>query len=107
MQDRDLLLRLARFEGASLDPEIDWVKHRSAVSVLVPREDYLRALAALLAKHRAIIEDQRELVVYLVARTLLADFLQGDWRSLFAGIQKNREIQQFGFPYANYLEDTP
>ncbi len=103
MQDRDLLLRLARLEGASLCPVINWVKHRSIDSISAPREDYLRALAALLEKHGTIIQNRRKVVGYLVARTLLADLFQGNWRYLHAGMRENREIELFRFSLPQLL----
>lgn len=103
MQDRDLLLRLARLKSASLRREINWIKHRSADSISATREDYLRALAALLEKDTTIIQNRRKVVGYLVARTLLADLIQGNWRYLYAGLRENREFELFRFSLPQLL----
>ncbi len=103
MQDRDLLLRLARFEGARLCSRVNWIKHRSADSISAPREGYFQALSALIEKHPQIAAPNRTVVGYLVARTLLSDIRNRDWKHFHAGLSENRSLPAFNFPFAELI----
>lgn len=103
MQDRDLLLRLGRLEGARLCSRVNWIKHRSPDSISAPREDYLRALSALIERHIDIARPNRTIVGYLVARTLLSDLRNLDWKHFREGLSENRSLPEFNFPLAELV----
>jgi glycosyltransferase involved in cell wall biosynthesis len=77
MQDRDLLLRIARSTGATLTEPMDWHKHDSEGSISGSRPDYLDALARLLDRHPKMTAEYRTLVLYLVTRPILTQLSQG------------------------------
>jgi glycosyltransferase involved in cell wall biosynthesis len=77
MQDRDLLLRLARFTGAALSPTVDWHKFTTVGAISYSRAGYLQSLAELIRRHPVMLARYLPLVRYLVARPIIADLLQG------------------------------
>jgi glycosyltransferase involved in cell wall biosynthesis len=78
MQDRDLLLRLARFTGAALSPAIDWHKFTTVGAISYSKTGYLPSLAELIKRHPVMLAHYLPLVRYLVARPIIADLAQGD-----------------------------
>lgn len=78
MQDRDLLLRMARFTGAALSPTIDWHKFTTVGAISYSKTGYLQSLAELIKRHPVMLSRYLPLVRYLVARPIIADVLQGD-----------------------------
>ncbi len=79
MQDRDLLLRLARKEGAYLCSQMDWIKYQSTDGISRPRRGYLESLDALYLLHSHLVEKHQDVAGYLVARHLLSSLLSGHW----------------------------
>jgi glycosyltransferase involved in cell wall biosynthesis len=77
MQDRDLLLRMARFTGAALSPDVDWHKFTTVGAISYSRDGYLPSLADLIIRHPVMLDRYRPLVRYLFARPIIADFVQG------------------------------
>lgn len=78
MQDRDLLLRLARFTGATLSPTVDWHKFTTVGAISYSKTGYLQSLVELIRRHPVMLARYQPLVRYLVARPIIADMLQGD-----------------------------
>ena len=77
MQDRDLLLRMARQGGVVLSADIDWTKHDSPDSISRPVEGYIRAFAELASRHPHLKKKYPRIVAYVVARHVLRAALQG------------------------------
>jgi glycosyltransferase involved in cell wall biosynthesis len=77
MQDRDLLLRLARTRGCASTSKINWVKTRSADSISHQLEGQIDALSELSRRHPALRERYPEFLRYLVAREIISPLVQG------------------------------
>jgi glycosyltransferase involved in cell wall biosynthesis len=75
MQDRDLLLRLARVRGCATTSKINWVKNRSADSLSHQSAGQLTALNALCCRHPIIESRYPKLLRYLVAREIVQPLL--------------------------------
>jgi glycosyltransferase involved in cell wall biosynthesis len=76
MQDRDLLLRVARTRGCGSASKIDWVKHRSWDSLSDDPVGRIDALAELGRRHPDLRRRYPELVRYLVAREIVTPLFQ-------------------------------
>ncbi|MEO0999236.1 MAG: glycosyltransferase family 2 protein, partial [Pseudomonadota bacterium] len=75
LQDRDLLLRLARRVGAILTSAPNWTKRRMSDSMSVPRAGRIAAYAALYHRHPVIAERYallfRHRIAHQIARPVL------------------------------------
>ncbi|ODT13575.1 MAG: hypothetical protein ABS35_37515 [Kaistia sp. SCN 65-12] len=91
MQDRDLLLRLARFTGAALSPTVDWHKFTTVGAISYSKTGYLPSLAELIRRHPVMLTRYLPLVRYLVARPIIADLLQGDMLNAYRNWRFCRE----------------
>jgi glycosyltransferase involved in cell wall biosynthesis len=90
MQDRDLLLRVARVRGCASTSEINWVKTRSEDSLSHQPEGQVRAFGELCRRHPIIPERHPELLRYLVAREIVSPVLQGRFRQARAAFDEAR-----------------
>lgn len=103
-QDRDLLLRLAAAGyGAATIERIDWVKHYSPDSISIQRAGYVAAYGELLLRHPRISERYPDIAVYMVARRLLSNLLQGHVRDLVSDQRANRSMASLGFSPARLV----
>ena len=100
LQDRDLLLRISRRDGALVLPEVDWVKHTSPDSISRPHEGYVEAYAALVGRHPCHRERYATLCAYMVSRRLLARLLQGEFAGAWLDHRINRASPSLGFSAA-------
>lgn len=98
MQDRDLLLRIARFAGAALGDTVDWHKFTTPGAISYSKTGYLHSLAELIARHPIMTQRYSHLVRYLVARPILTDFLQGDLANAYRGLSivRNNAVLRSG-----------
>jgi glycosyltransferase involved in cell wall biosynthesis len=78
LQDRDLLLRLARRHGALLTPEVEWIKYESADSISRDDGGYLPALAALVERHPRYDSAHADLLAYVVGRHVIGHLRRRD-----------------------------
>ncbi len=97
LQDRDLLLRLARHSGALLISDPDWLKHVSSDSISNQPTDYVKAYSAMLAKNPHIGEQHSELVKYMIARRILEHAIRGRLSTAMREYQINRKSPYLGF----------
>lgn len=100
MQDREVLLRLARRHGAQLSANIDWVKHPSSDSISGGAHGYVRALGALFAAHPDLQKRYRDTIAYHVARRILAEALGGHWSQARCSLAENRSAETLQFSLA-------
>lgn len=97
MQDRELLLRLARRFSARLSEDIDWTKHNSENSISGRRDGYVEAYANLMCKHPHIARSYPHIPPYMISRQLIADILRGRFPQAFAGYMANRSSKALGY----------
>ncbi|QKC81586.1 glycosyltransferase family 2 protein [Mesorhizobium sp. NZP2077] len=97
MQDRELLLRLARRFGAQLSGDLDWTKHNSENSISGRRDGYVEAYANLMSKHPHIAHAYPHIPPYMISRQLIADILRGRLPEAFAGYMANRSSKELGY----------
>jgi glycosyltransferase involved in cell wall biosynthesis len=97
MQDRELLLRLARRFGAQLSGDLDWTKHNSENSISGRRDGYVEAYANLMGKHPYIAHAYPHIPPYMISRQLIADILRGRLPEAFAGYMANRSSKELGY----------
>lgn len=95
MQDRDLLLRVARSRGCASVGKIDWVKNRSSDSLSYQREGKVTAFGDLCRRHPVIREKYPELLRYLVAREIITPVLQGWARQAVKALGEARSDPDF------------
>ncbi|MGX7875164.1 glycosyltransferase family 2 protein [Mesorhizobium sp. ORM6] len=97
MQDRELLLRLARRCGAQLSRDIDWTKYNSQNSISRRRGGYVEAYANLMGKHPYIAHAYPHIPPYMVSRQIIADILRGRIPEAFEGYMANRSSKALGY----------
>lgn len=97
MQDRELLLRLARRFSARLSEDIDWTKHNSENSISGRRDGYVEAYANLMCKHPHIARSYPHIPPYMISRQIIADILRGRFPEAFAGYMANRSSKALGY----------
>ncbi|MFA6154969.1 glycosyltransferase family 2 protein [Mesorhizobium sp.] len=97
MQDRELLLRLARRFSARLSEDIDWTKHNSENSISGRRDGYVEAYANLMCKHPHIARSYPHIPPYMISRQIIADILRGRFPQAFAGYMANRSSKALGY----------
>ncbi|WP_136620357.1 MULTISPECIES: glycosyltransferase family 2 protein [Mesorhizobium] len=97
MQDRELLLRLARRHGARLSEDIDWTKYNSENSISGRRDGYVEAYANLMDKHPHIARAYPHIPPYMISRQIIADILRGRIPEAFKGYMANRESKALGY----------
>ena len=76
MQDRELLLKMARGGGVLLSSDVDWIKHESADSISRPIGGYVQAFSELANRHPHLREKYPKIVAYIVARHILRALLR-------------------------------
>jgi glycosyltransferase involved in cell wall biosynthesis len=97
MQDRELLLRLARRHGARLSEDIDWTKYNSENSISGRRDGYVEAYANLMGKHPHIAHAYPHIPPYMISRQIIADILRGRIPEAFKGYMANRASKALGY----------
>jgi glycosyltransferase involved in cell wall biosynthesis len=97
MQDRELLLRLARRFGAQLSEDLDWTKYNSENSISGRRDGYVEAYANLMGKHPHIARSYPHIPPYMITRQIIADILRGRIPEAFAGYMANRSSKALGY----------
>ncbi|WP_181173779.1 glycosyltransferase family A protein [Mesorhizobium sp. B2-3-12] len=97
MQDRELLLRLARRFGAQLSGDMDWTKYNSQNSISGRRAGYVEAYANLMGKHPHIAHSYPHIPPYMIARQIIADILRGRIPEAFEGYMANRSSKALGY----------
>jgi glycosyltransferase involved in cell wall biosynthesis len=97
MQDRELLLRLARRYGALLAQDIDWSKHNSQNSISGRRDGYVEAYADLMGKHPHIASSYPHIPPYMISRQIIADVLKGRISEALEGYIANRSSKSLGY----------
>lgn len=103
MQDRELLLRFARRNGALLSEEIDWKKFNSENSISGRRDGYVEAYANLMGKHPYIADRYPDVPPYMIARQIIADTLKGRFPQAFSGYLANRSSKSLGYSLPELL----
>lgn len=103
MQDRELLLRLARRSGAQLSEDVDWKKYNSENSISGQRDGYVEAYANLICKHPYIIDRYPDIPPYMIARQIIADTMKGRISQAFAGYLANRSSKALGYSMPQLL----
>ncbi|MCZ8547544.1 glycosyltransferase family 2 protein [Mesorhizobium qingshengii] len=97
MQDRELLLRLARRFGAQLSGDMDWTKYNSENSISGRRDGYVEAYANLMGKHPHIARSYPHIPPYMISRQIIADILRGRIPEAIAGYMANRSSTALGY----------
>ena len=97
MQDRELLLRLARRFGAQLSQNIDWTKHNSENSISRRRRGYVEAYANLMRKHPNIARSYPHIPPYMITRQIISDILKCRIPEAFSGYMANRSSKDLGY----------
>jgi glycosyltransferase involved in cell wall biosynthesis len=101
LQDRDLLLRLARNGyGAAVLATLDWIKHHSQDSISRQRGGYVGAYADLLGRHPQVRSRYPEITVYMVARRILNHLIQGHPAEAITEYRINLARAELGFTMA-------
>ncbi|MER8371439.1 glycosyltransferase family A protein [Mesorhizobium sp. M1406] len=103
MQDRELLLRLARRHGARLSEDIDWTKYNSENSISGRRNGYVEAYANLMGKHPHIADAYPHIPPYMISRQIIADILRGRIPQAFEGYMANRSSTALGYSLPELL----
>ncbi len=103
MQDRELLLRLARRHGAHLSEHVDWKKYNSENSISGRRDGYVEAYANLMCKHPHIARAYPEIPPYMIARQIIADIVKGRIQLAFSGYMANRSSKALGYSLPQLL----
>lgn len=104
MQDRELLLRLARRFGAHLSEDIDWTKYNSENSISGRRDGYVEAYANLMGKHPHIARSYPHIPPYMISRQIIADILRGRIPEAFAGYMANRSSESLGYSLPELMQ---
>lgn len=97
MQDRELLLRLARRFGAQLSGDMDWTKYNSQNSISGCRAGYVEAYANLMGKHPHIARSYPHIPPYMISRQIIADIIRGRIPEAFEGYMANRSSKALGY----------
>lgn len=103
MQDRELLLNIARCQasagrdGARLLAAPDWVKHQSADSISAPAYGFVEALGGLVECHPHLIARYGSLVRYHVARSVIAQLVRGRLKAASRIYGENLRVPAFRF----------
>ncbi|MBL8583581.1 MAG: glycosyltransferase family 2 protein [Rhizobiaceae bacterium] len=97
LQDREVLLRLARRTGAQLSAEIDWLKHTSTDSISGHPEGYIQAYALLMEKHPQIRAAYGDVVRGTVARHLMKALSKRRFAEAWHDFRFNRQARGLGF----------
>jgi glycosyltransferase involved in cell wall biosynthesis len=103
MQDRELLLRLARRYGALLAQDIDWSKHNSQNSISGRRDGYVEAYADLMGKHPHIASAYPHIPPYMISRQIIADVLKGRISEAVEGYIANRTSKSLGYSVTDLM----
>jgi len=103
MQDRDLLLRLARVTGARLSSRIDWTKYQSPDSISADRHGYVEALAELIARHPVFMEKYPDTTGYLLARHIFKELLIPDPAGLRNALTLAKQYRYFDLGKARVI----
>jgi len=103
MQDRELLLRMARGEGVLLSSDVDWIKHESPDSISRPIEGYVQAFSELAARHPNLRDNYPRIVAYIVARHILHALLRRRPGLALAEYRANRRSTALRFTPADLV----
>jgi hypothetical protein len=109
MQDRELLLNIARCQasagrdGARLLAAPDWVKHQSADSISAPAYGFVEALGGLIECHPHLIARYGSLVRYHVARAVIAQLVRGRLKPAARIYGENLRVPAFRFTPAELM----
>ena len=103
MQDRELLLRFARRNGALLSEDIDWKKYSSENSISGQRDGYVEAYANLMGKHPHIVDRYPDIPPYMIAQQIIADTIKGRVSQAVAGYMANRSAKTLGYTLPQLL----
>ena len=109
MQDRELLLNIARCQaaagrdGARLLAAPDWVKHQSADSISAPAYGFVEALGGLIECHPHLIARYGSLVRYHVARAVIAQLVRGRLKAAGRIYGENLRVPAFRFTPAELM----
>jgi len=109
MQDRELLLNIARCQaaagrdGARLLALPDWVKHQSADSISAPAYGFVEALGGLIECHPHLIARYGSLVRYHVARAVIAQLVRGRLKAAGRIYGENLRVPAFRFTPAELM----
>ncbi|MEM1039099.1 MAG: glycosyltransferase [Pseudomonadota bacterium] len=102
MQDRDLLLRLARDNSgrsfAYLSDTPDWTKHDSEDAISGSFVGYATAFNALIERHPNLETGYRDLVLYNFARRLMKALRQGQLAMAWREFRQSRRTSVLGVP---------
>jgi len=96
-QDRDLLLRLSRREGAFVSAKIDWVKYPSRDSISRQRPGYVQSYGDLALAHREVIQRYPDVAPFLVGRRILNNTLQGRPLQALSDYRENQAHPALGY----------
>jgi hypothetical protein len=97
LQDRDLLMKLSRTEGALIRPEVDWIKHQCADSISSQSRGYAFAYAELMARHPVIASNYPDIAKYMIARHLLSSTFKGRFLVMIEDLNVCRSRPEFGW----------
>lgn len=97
LQDREVLLRLARSNGAFFSQDVDWLKYTSPDSISGHPDGYIEAYALLMEKHPALRRAHAATVRSTVARHLLKAFTKGRFADLARDYRFNRGAPGLGY----------
>lgn len=100
MQDRELLLRMARGGGVLLSSDVDWIKHESPDSISRPIGGYVQAFSELANRHPHLREKYPRIVAYIVARHILRALLRRRFGLALSEYRANRGNPALHFPPA-------
>ena len=96
-QDRDLLLRISRREGAYLSAKVDWIKHASHDSISRQRFGFVQSYGEFASAHRQVMQRHPEVAPYMVARRLLTNALRGRVLQALRDFGENRDHPALGY----------
>ncbi len=97
LQDREVLLRLARRGGALFSQDVDWLKYTSDDSISGHPEGYIEAYALLMEKHPALRRSYAGIVRSTVARHLLKALTKGRFADAVRDFRFNRKATGLGY----------
>lgn len=97
LQDREVLLRLARLTGAQFSGEIDWLKYTSDDSISGHPAGYIEAYALMMEKHPGIREAYGDIVRGTVARHILKALSKRRFADASRDFRFNRQAKGLGF----------
>ena len=101
LQDRQLLLSLARVTGAHLLFDVDWVKHCSADSISEQPRGYVESVDAMLDLHPILATKYRDLVGYHIGRCIVKHLLRGNISIARAELRANDLSRHLRFPLSD------